>query len=279
MGLRVQILGATRLARVVVPYLLERRAVRVVGLDPGEEDESLPWFAPVRGLARANGIAIGRVPADIVLDLDPDARPTRGEGPMLRVLAPPGARSPDVNRALLEGGAWGVALVTPDGGGSWARRSLDVPEGADAEALLDYATTRAVEALDEGWEALVAGAPAVPLERPLIAGRFRPQEAYVLWAHPAARIAARVRGCAGPWGGARAQVGDNAVYLLDARVVSDVTPEGFDAGTIVRLDDGVELATGRGVVRIERLRPGWRPPRAAGAYLREVGLSEGYQLL
>ena len=52
MALRVQILGATRLARVVVPYLLERRGARIVALDPGEEDESLPWFAPVRGLAR-----------------------------------------------------------------------------------------------------------------------------------------------------------------------------------------------------------------------------------
>ncbi|MES2645181.1 MAG: hypothetical protein V4850_37180 [Myxococcota bacterium] len=279
MALRVQILGATRLARVVVPYLLERRGARIVALDPGEEDESLPWFAPVRGLARANGIPIGRDAADLVLDLDPDARPTRGEGPMLRVLAPPGARSPDVNRALLDGGAWAMAVVTPEGTASWARRALDLPENADAEALLDQATTRAVEALDEAWDALVAEAVAEPLERPLIAGRFRSQEAYVLWEQPAARIAARVRACAGPWGGGRAHVGDNPVYLLDARVVTDVTPAGFDPGTIVRLDEGVELATGRGVVRIERLRPGWRPARAAGAYLREVGLTEGYQLI
>ena len=278
MALRVQILGASRLARVVVPYLLERRGARVVAIDPGAEDEALPWFAPVRGLAQANGIAIGRREADLVLDLDPDARPIRGEGPMLRVLAPPNARSPDVNRALLEPGDWEMALVTADGAAAWARRTLDVPPGADAEALLDHATTRAVEALDEGWDALVADTPGDPLPRPLIGGRFRPQEAYLLWARPAAAIAARVRACAGPWGGARAHVGDNPVYLLDARVVAEETPAGFDPGTIVRLDEGVEIATGRGVVRIERLRPGWRPPRAAGAYLRDVGLSEGYQL-
>lgn len=279
MGLRVQILGASRLARVVVPYALERRGARVVALDPGEDDESLPWHAPVRGLSAANGIVIGRRDADLVLDLDPDARPLRGEGPMLRVLAPPGARSPDVNRALLGPGPWALALVTADGTATWARRPLEVPAGIDAAALLDLATTRAVEALDEGWDAMVAGAPAEPLDHPLIGGRFRPQETYVLWAQPAATLAARIRACAGPWGGARAHVGDNAVYLLDARVVAEETPAGFDPGTIVRLDEGAEIATGRGLLRIERLRPGWRPARAAGAYLDEVGLSVGYQLV
>jgi len=278
MPLQVQILGSTRLARVAVPYLLERRGARVVALDPGEEDESLPWFAPVRGLARANGVAIGRRDADLVLDLDPDARPTRGDGPMLRVLAPPGARSPDVNRALLGPGAWGVGLLTAEGTAAWARKDL-VPPPGDAEALLDYATTRAIEALDAGWDALVAGAAADPLDAPLIAGRFRAQEAYLVWNWSAEALATRIRACAGPWGGARAHVGDNAVFLLDARVVAAETPPNYDPGTIIRLDEGAEIATGRGVLRVERLRPGWRPARAAGAYLSEVGLSEGYQLV
>jgi hypothetical protein len=278
MPVQVQILGSTRLARVAVPYLLERRGARVVGIDPGEEDEGLPWFAAVRGLARSNGIAIGRRDADLVLDLDPDARPTRGEGPMLRVLAPPGARSPDVNRALLAPGAWGVGLLTAEGTAAWARKDLTPPPG-DAEALIDHATTRAIEALDAGWDALVAGAAADPLDVPLIGGRFRAQEAYLVWNWSAEALAARIRACAGPWGGARAHVGDNAVFLLDARVVAAETPTNYEPGTIIRLDEGVEIATGRGVIRVERLRPGWRPARAAGTYLAEVGLSEGYQLV
>jgi hypothetical protein len=59
----VGILGSTRLARVVVAYALERRGARVVSLDPGDEDEGLPWFAPIRGLARDNGLALGRADA------------------------------------------------------------------------------------------------------------------------------------------------------------------------------------------------------------------------
>ncbi len=281
MGLRVQILGATRLARIVVSYVTERRGARVVGIDPGLEHEANPWFAPVRGLARDNGAVLGRAEADLVLDLDPDARPTRGEGPMLRVLAPPGARSPDVNRALLGPGAWAMVLTPADGQGAWATRTLvaegEAPED-DADQLLDDATTRAVEALDDGWDAMLAGAPAEPLPRPLVAGRFRPQETFLVWEQPADRIVARIRACAGPYGGARTHVGEAAVYLLDARVVATETPAGFDPGVVVRAEDALEIATGRGVVRVERLRPGWRPPRPAARYAREVGVTIGHQL-
>lgn len=274
--MRIQILGATRLTRIAVHYLLERRFVRVVGIDPGEEHESEPWFAPVRGLALDNGIALGRVAADVVLDLDPGARPLVGEGPMLRILPPRGARSPDVNRMLLQPGDWEVGFVDAKGAHAWATRPLD--RVGDAEDQLEQATLRAVEALDAGWEAMVAGEPGTPLARPLVAGRFRGQEAYIVWQQSADAIAARIRACAGPWGGARTHVGDGAIYLLDARVVATETPENYDPGTLVAVDEGVEIATGRGVVRIERLRPGWRPARRAGEYLREVGLSPGYQL-
>jgi hypothetical protein len=279
MPLRVQILGATRLARAAIPYLLERRGARVVAVDPGADDETLPWHAPVRGLAQANGIVVGRVPADVVLDLDPDARATSGEGPMLRLLAPPGTPSPDVNRALLAPGDWEAVFVTSDGTAAWSRRPLDPPGARDADALLDHATLRALEALDEGWDAMVADATPVPLPHPLVGGRFRAQETFVSWEQPAARVAARIRACAGPWGGARTWLGETTVFLLDAKVVAEEAPAGHDAGTIVRVDDGLEVATGRGVIRVERLRPGWRPPRAAGEFAAEAGLSAGYQFV
>lgn len=279
MGPRVQILGATRLARVVASYVTERRGARIVGIDPGDEHEGNPWFAPVRGLARDNGAVLGRAPADIVLDCDPDARPTVGDAPMLRVLAPAGAASPDLNRALLTGGAWAMVFTSADGAGAWGTRPLDPAEVAalDADALLDLATTRAVEALDDGWEAMVAGAPVDPLPRPLVRGRFRAGESYLVWEQPAERLVARIRACAGPYGGARTHVGEAAVFLLDARLVASETPPGFDPGVIVRAEDALEIATGRGVVRVERLRPGWRPARPAVVYAREVGIGPGYQ--
>lgn len=275
MRTRVQILGSTRLARVALPYLLERRNARIVGLDPGEEDEGLPWSAPVRGLCRDNGVPLGRHPADVVLDLDPDARPTAGEGVMVRVLAPPGARSPDLNRALLRAGEW--EMVVTDGTGAWGRVPV-VPEAEDdGERIQDQGTLRGVEALDAAWDAILAGPPTEPLPRPLIGGRWRPQESFVVWEQDAASVVARVRAAAGPWGGARANLGETAVWLLDARVVEETTPAGFTPGTIVALSRGLDVATGRGTVRIERLRPGWRPPRSAGSFATESGLSPGYQ--
>jgi hypothetical protein len=276
MPLTVTILGATRLARAAASYVTERRGARLSGFDPGEEHEGDPWFAPVRGLARDNGAAVGRPPADWILDLDPGARPTVGAGPMLRVLAPRGARSPDVNRALLDGGEWAMAFTPPDGQGAWAIRPLEIH--GDAVDMLDEATLRGIEALDEGWEAMLSGAPPTPLPRPLLAGRFRPQETWVVWEQPGPRVVARVRACAGPYGGARTNAGEGHLFLLDARLVADEAPFGFDPGVIVEVGESLDIATGKGVLRVDRVRPGWRPARPAGAWAREVGLSVGYQL-
>lgn len=276
--MRVQILGSTRLARVAGAYVTERKGARLVGIDPGEEHEADPWFAPVRGFARDNGAVVGRAPADLTLDLDPSARPTRGEAPMLRVLAPAGARSPDINRALLAPGDWALVLAPADGTGAWATRALGDVNGLDADDALELAVTRAVEALDHGWDAMIAAAPATPLPRSLIAGRFRAQECFVNWHEPADRVASRIRACAGPWGGARAYVGEATVHLLDADVAAADTPAGFDPGVIVAATDTLDVATGRGVVRVRRLRPGWRPARPAARYAEELGIATGYQL-
>ncbi|MFZ5479003.1 MAG: hypothetical protein ACOZNI_19690 [Myxococcota bacterium] len=271
--MRVQLLGSSRLSRVVLPYLLERRGARISAVDLGEEHEARPWFAPMRGMLHDEGIPAGRLPADRVIDCDPDARPAAPEGIGLRVLAPPGARSADPNRALLDGGAWEV--VVTDGRGAWARRPLEVEPEDDAATVLDRAVLRMVEALDEAWERL--GDPPDPLPRALLAGRWRDAETHVLWEQPAPRVVARIRASAGPWGGARALLGETAVRLLDARIDAAESPPGFTAGTIVAVDRGIVVATGRGTVRVERLRPGWRPAREAGAFVTESGLSPGYQ--
>ncbi len=281
-SLRIQLLGATRLTRVVFAYVIERRGARVVGIDPGTEDESAPWFAPVRGLARDNGVAIGRFEADLVIDCDPDARPTRPEGVGLRVLPPVGARSADVNRMLLGGdGTWEV--VVTDGTGAWTARSLAVEPDDTAEDVIDRATLRLVEALDACWGALPQGAqeasaPPEPLARPLNGGRWRPQESFVTWELPAETVVRRIRAAGGPWGGARTHLGDTTLWVLDASVDPNTRSEGDLPGTIVACDEGMVIAAGRGHVRIERVRPGWRPARRAGPYLRESALGVGYLL-
>ncbi len=279
---RIQLLGSTRLARVVLHYVLERRACKVVGVDPGEEDESRPWFAPLRGLVRDHGVPLGRADADIVIDCDPDARPVAPEGVGLRVCAPPGMASADPNRMVLSGAAGWHAVVT-DGRTAWAARPLEAddrpgPSGDDAETVLAHATVRLVEALDEGWDAILAGPPGIPLPTPLHAGRWRPQESWIVWDLPASALVRRIRAASGPWGGARTHLGETVVWLEDAVLVAEETPEGYLPGTIVEVGRDLVVATGRGLLRVSRLRPAWRPARPAGDFVRESGLSEGYLL-
>lgn len=273
----VQILGATRLARAIVPYLLEGARARVVGWDPGEEDETRPWFAPVRQLARDNGIPLGQRDATLVLDLDPDARPDWGQGVSVRVLAPPDAASPDVNRALLGGGEWAMVVADAAGRSGWAQVPVEVRPEDDATALMDRATLRGLEALAGSLEAILSDSTALPLPRPLRGGRWRPQESFVLWEQPAARVVARIRAASGPWGGARTHLGETPVWLEDAELVSEAPTPDFAPGTIFGLDSGILVSTGRGIVRLGHLRPSWRPRRRAVDYAAEVGASVGYQ--
>ncbi len=274
---RIQLLGSTRLTRVVAPFLLEHDRARVVAIDPGDEDETRPWFAPLRQLARDNGIPLGRRAADLVIDLDPDARPDQGEGVLVRVLAPKGAASADINRALLIGGEWEMVVVEATGRAGWSRLTVEVRPEDDARSLLDRATVRGVEALAESLEGILGDATAVPLPRPLLNGRWRAQEGWITWEQPAPRIVARIRAASGPYGGARTHLGDTSIFLEDAELVSDVASQEFTPGTICGTDSGVLVSTGAGIVRLTTVRPSWRPQRRAVDYAAEVGASVGYQ--
>lgn len=280
-----QILGSTRLARAAVHYLLDQGRGRIVGLDPGEEDESRPWFSPVRGLCRDNGIFIGRRPAEIVLDLDPDERPTKGEGYLVRLIAPQHARSPDINRAILDPvppgiGGWLSFFGNSEGFSFHALKEIPIQSEEGAEALLQRATLACIEALAEGLQNMHAGITPSQLPRPPIGGRWRAQESFITWEQPASRVLARIRAASGPWGGARTALGTTTLWLDAAELVSEETPKGWLPGTIFEIEAGrgIVVTTGRGLIRLPTVRPGWRPSRPAAEYAGEVGASVGYQL-
>lgn len=274
---RVLLLGSTRLTRVATHWLLEEARAEVVGIDPGEEDETRPWFAPVRQLARDNGIPLGRATADLVLDLDPDARPDRGEGVMVRVVPPPAAKSPDINRALLVEGDWSMAVTDSSGRTAWTVLPVPVRAGDDASLLLHRATAVGLEALAAAFPSVLEGSTAFPLPTPLRPGRWRPQESFVLWEQRAPQVVARIRAASGPWGGARTHLGDTVVWLEDAEVASLEANPDFPPGTILAAENELLVSSGAGSVRIGLLRPAYRPVRRAVDYVGEVGVSVGYQ--
>lgn len=269
----VQLVGSTPLTRVALGWFLEQgRALdaRVVAVDPGAEDEQAPWFAPLRGWCADLGVRIGRQDADLTLDLDPDGR--RMDGPGVRIVGPGGVQ-PDLNRALLQpGGAWWA--VYGDGARIYAQEPLQVLPDDDAALLRARATLRGVEALAAGWgREAESDAPHPPLDP----ARFRAQERQLLWPRPAVAVLARIRAAAGPWGGARAHVGDTPVAIEAAEPAE--RPDGdFLPGTIAAVDHGVVVACGTGAVRLLRIRPSWRPERAAAEYAAEVGAGVGYLL-
>lgn len=267
----VQLLGSTTLARVALPWLLERGSCRVVALDPGEEDESRPWFAPVRGLCRDLGVPLGKRDADAVLDLDPDARRA---GPGVRLCGPRGA-TPDFCRALLPRGlgSAGWSMVYGDGDRAFRAVSLVLDPSDDGARVRDEATLRGIEALAGGWTTEADGALPHPLPDPQ---RFRSSEARITWERPAIEIVARIRALAGPYGGARTNVGDTPVAITSGELA--VGAAGFSPGTIIDVDQGIVVAAGVDAVRILHLRPSWRPQRPARDFAADVGVSAGYQL-
>ena len=271
----VQLLGSTTLARVALPWFLERAGARVVALDPGEEDEARPWFAPVRGLCHELGVPLGRRDAEHTIDLDPDAR---RPGPGLRLCGPKGV-TPDFCRALLprSHGAAGWSMVYGDGARLFAATEVQVRDDDDGPGLRDRATLRGIEALAGGGE---GGSDTVHPEA--AAGRFRSSEALLLWDQPADVLLARVRALHGPYGGARTHIGDTPVAIESAELASGA--EAFPPGTVVDVDHGMIVACGRGAqgptaLRILALRPSWRPLRRAAEFAAAVGIGVGYQLV
>ncbi len=274
----VQILGSTTIARVALPWLAER--ARVVALDPGDEDEARPWFAPLRALCRDLGVAAGRRPADVLLDLDPDARKVEAGATALRVHGPAGI-TPDLCRALLPGraglpGDW--SLVCGDSDGVLARVPLAVFRDDTGLLLRERATLRGIEALAAAWDRI--GEPrsdALDPWPPVAASRFRGSEAHILWDQPADAILARIHALAGPWGGARCLLGETPIAIEAAERLDPALADSALPGTIVSVDAGIGVACGVGALRILTLRPSWRPLRRAGEYAREVGAGVGYQ--
>jgi len=108
--------------------------------------------------------------------------------------------------------------------------------------------------------------------------RLRPEDGNLDWTADAEAVDRRVRAMAGwPW--ARACLPDRTPLRVTAGRPLPDRPHGAEAGRILSLDDGMDVACGTGVFRIERLqRPGKRELPAA-EFARGARLDPGQILL
>ncbi len=192
-----------------------------------------------------------------------------------------------VQAALLAGDAHtGVSLQRVverlDAGPVLAARTVPIGARETAPALSARLSQTGAELLagflDETGEGPLPGGSPQDEARVTTCRRLRPEDGNLDWAASAEAIDRRVRAMSGwPW--ARAHLPDRTPLRVTAGRPLPDRQHGAEAGRILSLDDGLEVACGTGVFRIESLqRPGKRELPAA-EFARGARLGPGQILL
>lgn len=80
-----------------------------------------------------------------------------------------------------------------------------------------------------------------------------------------------------PWPRAFSTLAERVIYVLQAEVV-ETTSELATPGTIVALDDGIEVACGKGVLRIKRILPAGKREMAAHEMAHNLRVGDAFTI-
>ncbi|MCG6941797.1 MAG: methionyl-tRNA formyltransferase [Thiohalocapsa sp.] len=167
-----------------------------------------------------------------------------------------------IQRALLAGDAHsGISIMRMEAGLDTGPVYGLSPLAIDATDTGGSLTTR-LAAL--GAEALLAALPgildgsATPTPQDdaaaTYARKLTKDEARIDWLRPAAEIERAVRAF-DPWPVAQARLGDEVLRIWAASVAADVSARGEPGRVLAAGADGIDIATGDGVLRITELQP------------------------
>ena len=250
------------------------------------EAEDVPVLQPARPsdpdfVERLRGLApdVGVVVAyGHILKPELLALPRRGMINLHPSLLPELRGAAPVEWAILNGlTQTGVTIMQMDAGLDSGPILLQIPHDIDPEVtggeLSEHLSEMGAQALVEALAlSETNGLEPHPQEqeRATYAPKLTRETARIRWADPAERVARLIRAL-DPRPGAWTALDGREIKLFGARLV-----EGRGApGAVQQTDDGLEITTGQGAVRIEEVQPAGKARMAAAEWVRGRGAQAG----
>lgn len=243
--------------------------------DPDAQRELAAWRADLMVV-----VAYGLILPQAVLDT-----PRLGCINVHASLLPRWRGAAPIQRAILAGDAEsGVTIMQMeaglDTGPMLLRVSCPIGAGDTAQTLHDRLAGLGARALVEALAGLEAGTLAAETQDEALASyaaKLEKSEAEIHWSRGAAELDRQVRAF-NPWPVAFTRLGDQNLRIWEAE--PHPGPSRAAPGTVVAANrDGIDVATGAGILRLKRLQlPGGRPLPARDFLNAQRGFAPGLRL-